>query len=381
MITDKRKKLLLSIVVVLISVVAVELGLHLINLVAYLIKPKLPENPLLMYYPDKEMAETLWRETQTAKKELEFQQFTGWACKPFKGHYVNIDAEKGRKTWNPEARPAQRPKLIFFFGGSAVWGVGARDEYTIPSYLSRLLDNHGYDFTVMNFGEPGYTFSQGIIRLLLLLREGNRPDYVIFYDGFNDLYAGHQHGYPGTVHNIEMTKERLKMRCRDIIWSGMVDSFKKYCMIYNVIGGTYYNYFSETRFHEVGAKLDDKQLSSLAQGIVNDYKKSITLLDHLARAYDFRYLCFWQPSFYTESRVVSKEAQGDPRVDDRALRKICRFSCDSINMEAIPNFYSLTGALSQRRERCYVDVAHLSESGNEIMAEKIYEKLSLKIAR
>ncbi len=41
------------------------------------------------------------------------------------------------------------------------------------------------------------------VRLVLLLREGHRPDYVIFYDGANDVYAAYQAGRAGAVQNTD----------------------------------------------------------------------------------------------------------------------------------------------------------------------------------
>ena len=69
------------------------------------------------------------------------------------------------------------------FGGSACWGYGARDDYTMPSELSRRLNAATPHFHVYNYGEPGYTFTQGVLSLITRLQAGARPDYVIFYDG------------------------------------------------------------------------------------------------------------------------------------------------------------------------------------------------------
>ena len=72
------------------------------------------------------------------------------------------------------------------FGGSTMWGVGARDEGTIPSLLARDLTDRGINGRVKNFGEIGYVSSQQVIALMRELENGVRPEIVIFYDGIND---------------------------------------------------------------------------------------------------------------------------------------------------------------------------------------------------
>ena len=41
----------------------------------------------------------------------------------------------------------------------------------------------------------------------------------------------------------------------------------------------------------------------------------------------------------------------------------------------IPNFYNISGALNEREEPVYVDIGHLTERGNEIVAKKMVEIL------
>ena len=61
-----------------------------------------------------------------------------------------------RATWNPPPRNGADdppPVRLFTFGGSTMRGWGARDDYTIASYLSELLDEKGYPAEVTNHGQ------------------------------------------------------------------------------------------------------------------------------------------------------------------------------------------------------------------------------------
>ena len=236
---NKKRNLLFNIIVILLIIVVVELGLHLIVGIKNLVKPKKNENPLSAFYKDKEMAKKLLDEINYPINHHEYNPFLGWNVGPFKGNYVTTDLQLGRKTWHPDGNQHREIPIIFFFGGSAAWGFGVRNDYTIPSEFAKMLHAHGYNYTVFNYGEPGYTFKQGVMHLILLLREGRRPTYVIFYDGFNEIYAAHQHGIAGTVHNKFMTRERLKLKYREVIWNGIKEALRKYCMIYKSINGLY----------------------------------------------------------------------------------------------------------------------------------------------
>lgn len=370
---DKKNKRTFIFITVILAIVLLEVGLQVINGFTYLFKDKPMENLLLSHYPDKNLAETLWAETLAPRKDPQYVQFLGWANKPYQGKYVNVDAQRGRKTWNPEASPGQTPEVVYLFGGSAAWGFGVRDDYTIPSYFSRFLHEHGNRFVVSNYGEPGYTFTQSIVHLILKLREGKRPHYVIFYDGFNDLYAAHQHGVAGTIHNIGMINEKLQMRYRDIIWRGIVEAFRKYCMIYQAINGVYIHYHPTAKYQEVAVNYSDIDLQSLAKSVVDDFKNSMNLLDHLSQVYNFHYIVFWQPSIYTERKAIGENIKEDPRLEDVSLGKICRYANEFLQKESIPHFYNFTDALRDRTGPVYIDVAHISEPGNELIAKEMYQ--------
>ena len=64
-----------------------------------------------------------------------------------------------------------------------MWGTGADDERTIPSYFAKKTGEH-----VLNLGESGFNTIQELIQLQILLAKGLTPKEVVFYDGVNDGY-------------------------------------------------------------------------------------------------------------------------------------------------------------------------------------------------
>ena len=369
-------KILFYLIALLLAILLIEIGLQGINGVASLFTKKQEDTPLLLYYQDKKMAEQIWKETWDAIKDRDYTQFLGWADRTYHGLYVNEDQQSGRKTWNPEVPPGQALPKIFFFGGSSGWGFGVRDNFTIPSYLSRRLNTPRSQFQVFNYSVPGYVFMQGIINLTLMLKEGQSPQYVIFYDGFNEIYAAHQHGTAGTVHNLFMDRQRMKresLRYRDLIWNGLRESVRKYSMIYKAIVSMVITIDKDKMFQEIAQNYNDNQLRSLARDIVDDYKKSLNLVDHLSTTYNFKYICFWQPSMLTENKLFDKEANIDPWLKNEVFKKLYAYTNEYLQKEKIPHFYILTDVLEKRTEPVYIDAAHISEKGNEILSGVIYQ--------
>jgi hypothetical protein len=204
-----REKVLYALITVLVVLVAVELGLHVIDFVARRLQPSPGPLPFRGLYQDQEWAAALARESDKPHRDQQYHPYLTWISKPVQGRFVNIDRDAGRRTWNPPDLPPDAA-TVYVFGGSACWGWGARDDYTIPSQLSRLLNAQAPRFRVYNYGEPAYTFTQGLLYLILKLRQGSRPDYVIFYDGFNDVYGAYQSGQAGALQNLATMQESWK---------------------------------------------------------------------------------------------------------------------------------------------------------------------------
>lgn len=141
-----------------------------------------------------EWAEQYWREYGLASREIVWTPYVYWRMRPFDGQYVNVDARGVRYT----PPPAQPPQMtIHVYGGSTVWGHGARDDHTIPAELMRALGERGVAAAVTNFGEIGYISRQDAALFDLQLSIGNVPAVAVFYWGFNDINITYTDGYVG----------------------------------------------------------------------------------------------------------------------------------------------------------------------------------------
>lgn len=376
------KKVLFALITVLVVLAAVEAGLHIIDFAVRRLQPGPAALPFRGLYQDQEWAAALARESDKPHRDQLYHPYLTWISKPVKGRYVNIDRVAGRRTWNPPDLPPDAA-TVYVFGGSAAWGWGARDEHTIPSQLSRLLNAQAPRFRVYNYAEPAYTFTQGVLYLILKLREGSRPDYVIFYDGFNDVYGAYQSGQAGALHNAAQMRDKLQSKPRQLYWKAVKEWFQEHVYLYDkVFYKLYLHFHPEERYREVGVRLTDQELQELAAALFQYYAQSLDLLNHLSQAYGFKYACFWQPALFTEAQVLPQETRIDVRLGDKQFGKLYKFTNQYLAQHPLsPHFYNLADAVSQRTQTCYLDLVHMTEAGYGMVAEGILEVLQKEFSR
>jgi hypothetical protein len=221
------------------------------------------------------------------------------------------------------------------------------------------------------------------MRLVLLLRQGSRPDYVLCYDGYNDVYGAYQSGKAGTYQNIALMKEKLKqvgptpMQHFVLAVKGTI---ARHSMIYRGLRKLPLLFVEEPEFKEVAARYNADQLKALAEDISSHYAQSMSLLEKLSEAYGFEYICFWQPVIYTEKKLFPEESDPYyiPRLKDNNMRAIYMDVIRLVEGSQSPNFYNICDALADRTEQVYSDVCHISERGNELVAERMVDVFAEK---
>ena len=96
--------------------------------------------------------------------------------------YTHVRRLARRTLTTSEAGPT-----IWFFGGSTVFGIGQRDEHTIPSEIVRLAKHAGTPVNAVNFGFPSYASWQEVGLMKRALADRPAPDLIVFYHGINDF--------------------------------------------------------------------------------------------------------------------------------------------------------------------------------------------------
>jgi hypothetical protein len=115
--------------------------------------------------------------------ETEYRPFVGWRHLPHRGPTITIDEEGSRRHPRDPADAPGAP-VLGLFGGSTVWGVGVPDAGTLPAAFDRLLPG----VAVRNFGQTGYNSRQSLALLIERLGAGDRlAGGVVLFEGVNDV--------------------------------------------------------------------------------------------------------------------------------------------------------------------------------------------------
>lgn len=113
-----------------------------------------------------------------------YSDFVSWRLQPVAGKTINVDKDGNRRDMLSGDVTPDRAR-VWFFGGSTMWGTGARDNETIPAEFKKI--SH---LATFNFGQPGYTSHQELNLLMKTYLAGGHPQSVVFYDGFNNILVG-----------------------------------------------------------------------------------------------------------------------------------------------------------------------------------------------
>ena len=134
---SSKRKILFYVVMVVLSLLILEAGLQAVAFFSqsrgWREAPKFPPSISRSIEFAKE-ADNLQRNT--------YIPFVGLHGRGYDGNYIHMSPDGVRATWNPPFAHSAKVKNVFCFGGSTLWGWGARDHFTIPSWLSRKLNQN-----------------------------------------------------------------------------------------------------------------------------------------------------------------------------------------------------------------------------------------------
>ncbi len=302
-----------------------------------------------------------------ASLQMEWAPYVYWRRRPMSGTTVNVDSGGIRRT--VQGVKAGAPvRQVFFLGGSTMWGTGQRDAFTIPSLVAAALAaDDTANVVVTNYGETGYVFTQEVLQLEMLLRDGARPDVVVFYDGINDAASSSMSPRCGLPQNetrraFEFALGRVltQRTTRDV--GSLVRTMRERLSIRP--GGV------------PGSSQVDT--AAIAHGIVDCYARTAALVEALAGTYGFQVLYFWQPTPASttkpftafEAALVDTSSTEPVHVMLRTLNRRAAATIDSAMQPIVGRrFRNLSGALDGDTATVWLDfIGHVTERANAVIA-------------
>lgn len=333
--------------------------------------PSLAASPA---YAGEAWATEYWEEhTLRLKSRRGYVPFRVWGLTEWHGKYINTDqSEMGiwRRTLNPTSNTCDqaRRRNIWVFGGSTVFGTGAPDWETLPSYLSRDLNDAGTGCVVVsNFGVEGYVVMQELILLIEQLKAGRHPDVVIFYDGFNDATLARNAPAPSSSH---FEFDTIKARIEGSVFGRFDFMERSYSMR---VAHALLGYFRGDRsqppvtesYTRVAAPLDA-------------FEANLQVANALGQAYHFKFYDFWQPALlYGKKPLVPFEEQiarldadaAADRIHSRTIAAVYREAQDRAQKDH--SFIYLGGLFDSTQQAIYIDEVHTGPLGNELAAKAV----------
>ena len=90
-------------------------------------------------------------------EQFVYEPFAQFKETPINNLHMNVSPHGFRSIKNQGPWPVNPNNInIFVFGGSTIFGYGAADNQTIPSYLQEHLRNQAENVAVYNFGRSDY---------------------------------------------------------------------------------------------------------------------------------------------------------------------------------------------------------------------------------
>jgi lysophospholipase L1-like esterase len=320
---------------------------------------------------------------------VQWHPYVYWIASPRHGRYINIGDDGLRPTWHGPApsNTGSNPRVfrIFMFGGSAVWGEGARDNYTIPSLIQKLLAATPYRVEVTNFGQRGYVSTQEVLFLQEQLLHGKIPDLVIFYDGSNDVESASLNGEAGVTYDERYRGHEFNLlnwhnpHDRSLLYyeafksivvnSGlgqMAQMFVQWLapQEYRVLQGRLTRLMH--RQHGLHEEAGDPHLED---DIIRDYLYNKGVVEDASRRYGFECLFYWQPVIHYKKELTPYEAawEKDPWVRETRDLYIGVYQRMAEIHDKV-GVHDMGGLFSTSSAPYFLDYVHINESGNLVVA-------------
>lgn len=334
----------------------------------------------------------LFREFQATERII-YEPYTIWDRRFFRGELINIDIEGFRHT--TDNSQADGALSVWMFGGSTIWGEGAPDSQTIPSYLAELMNAWGVDTKVKNLGERGFVSTQEVVFLYRELQVGGRPDVVVFYDGVNDAAAASNWPeVPGSHVSLQRIRERFEfgvVRSED--QRNLVRSLGTYkaarIVLDRLDARSKRRPPADDEGIDITPKFLDADFDYLGNQAVRIWLANHRLVSALSEAYGFTVTFVVQPSIWvegkplheSEKRILAEEFESRGMTHIMATRAEASSIINELSRRgSLPiNVYNFEDVFNEVEEPLYIDYVHTAGLGNRMVAERLFDVLAAQI--
>jgi hypothetical protein len=317
------------------------------------------------YYQNQPWSKDFLKEVALASPKR-YSPYIVWRRPPFEGRYVNIERDGLRRTVNPDCSTAA--PQIWTFGSSTLWGTGATDDQTVPSMLSREYSRSIGPVCVTNFGEAGWVSTQNVIQLELALKRAPRPpDWVVFDDGFADVFVVYESGRADVHMDFDAIRYLMEAGYRNSSFSYLRET-GTYRLITAVM-----NHVAQLKAGSAPTSQPSRNLEWLAEMTVENYLENMKLVAALSAGYGFRYAAFWGPALYVGKKPLSQPERSILESARPHLPELCRKTYALMFSVSHPHIIDISDTFDHTPDDTYLDESHVTPDGNRMVALRILE--------
>ena len=304
--------------------------------------------------------------------KVDWAPFVQWRHRPFKAAFITVGEDGNRQTVNTKVADNNDPLKIHAYGGSTMFGMGARDDWTIASLLSRDLNALSHNLEVMNKGQIGHTSTQELIGLMQDIKNGDIPDIAVFYDGINEIITAEQTGKSDRLFNehnrVEEFNVLLFERRKDLIKKGIEAMVPRTLRRLRDVGDVLGVPGPTPR--DIPAITEDG-IEPLSAEIVHVYRENVRAIQQLAKTWEIEVLFFWQPAMFSKKTLSDHEARYQfdgltrPEIRHPFFSAVYEKQRPDAFLKEQANVFDISNVLDDVTECCYIDSFHTSEGANQ----------------
>ena len=321
---------------------------------------------------------------QFAAESGQYDPYLGWRLSDLQGEHMNIaDGERVSRTTTAPGEPV----VVWFFGGSGMYGFGQRDDHTIASELVALAEDEGIAVEAHNFGTPAYVNWQSVSLFGQLVTEREAPDLAVFYDGYNDLSMQLVDGPVTEPSHVLAAVQEDRATAPDPVdqptsssdvrewWadhSATVNLWRRLRDRFD--GDEPQTQITEAEASAVPADLDRAAVEDATAGLL---ARGRDLATAIGDAYGIDTAFWFQPTLFTKGPV-----EGEQQLIRRAANRTPAWVpvTDALRADLPPEVVDLADALDGQQDPLFWDVVHTNEEGARLIAEEAWPALREQIA-
>ena len=282
----------------------------------------------------------------------------------FNGETINIEGEYNIRRTKGKKDLKNNSEQAYFFGGSVMWGYGSNDKNTIPSHFQNFSDIKSY-----NFGESAWTSDQSLMYLIRLLKDGHKPDYVIFYHGVNDYDKCRDTGN----HSGILIENKLKIKFKEALRTHAKTTFKIFFSIPIELIRKMKNIDPENKEVDLQEYFNRTKCidPELQKKIAHNLTQNWEIANDLVAKYGGKFYAFLEPHAYFRNTSLDQisDILSYKEVEFKSFNNT--YKNIEKEMEDKDYFFNFKDIFNTMNEPVFIDKVHVSPNGNKFSAQKI----------